>query len=162
MSTTTGERVRLERAPIGLRDANAWVDRIHRHHGPTRGHKFSTSVIDDQGAVRGVGIAGRPVSRHLQAQGYIEVTRVATDGTPNACSMLYGGLRAAAITLGYKPWQVVTYTLASETGASLRAAGWVLDSTSAGGSWDRADRPRADEHPLEPKLRWIAGPRPTL
>jgi hypothetical protein len=150
----------LRLSPIGLRRANQWVDEVHRHHGPVTGHKFSVSVIDDVGELHGVGIAGRPKSRHLEAQGYLEVVRVATDGTHNACSMLYGSLRRAGIALGYLPWQIITYTLDSESGASLLASGWIRDGSTDGGSWDRSGRPRHDSHPLEAKGRWIAGPRP--
>lgn len=82
-----------------------------------------------------------------------EVTRLATDGTTNACSMLYGAARRAAKSLGYR--RIITYVLASETGNSLRAAGWVKSKqASAGGSWDRPSRKREDNHPTEPKTRW--------
>lgn len=150
----------LSLAPIGLKQATEYVIRVHRHHGKTTGHKFSNAVIDAAGAIHGVGIAGRPVSRHLQAQGSLEVLRVASDGTPNVCSMIYGAMRLAARGMGYKPWQCVTYTLESELGASLLAAGWIRDGWTPGGTWSRDDRPRDDKHPLEAKGRWIAGPRP--
>jgi hypothetical protein len=149
--------VRLRLSPIGLRAANEYVDRVHRHHQPVAGHKFSVSVVDDHGELHGVGIAGRPKSRHLDAQGYLEIVRVATDGSQNACSTLYGALRRAGIALGYSPEKIITYTLASESGASLRASGWYRDGRTDGGSWDRATRGRTDAHPLEPKLRWAAG-----
>jgi hypothetical protein len=149
--------LKLQLMPISLRQANEYVRDVHRHHPPTRGHKFSVAVIDDEGAIRGVGIAGRPVSRMLDAQGYLEVVRVATDGTHNACSMLYGSLRRAAIALGYPPERIITYTLSSESGGSLRASGWVVDGATSGGSWSRADRPRDDKHPTEAKTRWRAG-----
>jgi len=143
--------------PISLRQANEFVREVHRHHPPARGHKFSVAVVDDEGAIRGVGIAGRPVSRMLDQQGYLEVVRVATDGTRNACSMIYGSLRRAAIALGYPPEQVITYTLASESGGSLRASGWIEDGAAGGGSWSRPDRPREDKAPTERKTRWRAG-----
>jgi hypothetical protein len=54
--------------------------------------------------------------------------------------------------MGYK--RVVTYTLASETGSSLRAAGFVPVATSRGGSWSRKDRPRQDNAFTVPKVRW--------
>lgn len=148
---------RLTLAPIGLRAANDYVRNVHRHHGAVRGHKFSVSVVDGLGDVRGVGIAGRPKSRELDAQGYLEVVRVATDGTPNACSMLYGALRRAGIALGYSAGRIITYTLESESGASLMASGWRRDAVTRGGSWDRVDRMREDKHPTEPKTRWRAG-----
>lgn len=143
--------------PIGLRAANAYVSEHHRHHKAARGHKFSVSVRDDFGRLRGVGIAGRPVSRMLDRDGYLEVVRVCTDGTRNGCSMIYGSLRRAGVALGYPPHKIITYTLASESGASLRAAGWIDDGLAGGGSWDRADRPRADVAPTETKRRWRAG-----
>lgn len=142
--------------PVSLREANAYVGEKHRHHGPTRGHKFSVAVGCTDGIMRGVAIAGRPVSRHLDDGCTLEVLRVCTDGTPNACSMLYGAIRRAGIALGYPADRVITYTLASESGASLRAAGWKLDGESAGGSWWRAGRPREDKSPTVPKNRWRA------
>jgi len=51
----------------------------------------------------------------------VEVTRVATDGTPNACSLLYAAAWQAAKALGYRT--LLTYTQKGESGASLRAAG---------------------------------------
>ncbi|MGN9796199.1 XF1762 family protein [Streptomyces sp. OZ13] len=51
----------------------------------------------------------------------LEVTRTATDGTRNANSLLYGAAWRAAKALGYT--RLITYTQASETGASLRGTG---------------------------------------
>lgn len=147
----------LRLAPISLKEANQYVREVHRHHDPVVGHKFSVSVVDENGDVHGVGIAGRPVSRHLQAEGYLEVLRVATDGSRNACSMIYGALRRAAVALGYEPSKIITYTLADEDGGSLRASGWVFAGTSAGGSWSSVSRPRTDHHPTGAKCRWLAG-----
>ena len=84
-----------------------------------------------------------------------EITRVCTDGYPNACSKLYSLVARTARQLGYE--RIVTYTLPEEGGASLRAAGWVLDDgTYGGGSWSREGRPRHDKHPLDAKSRWWA------
>lgn len=156
--TTTYEALQL--APIGLREANAWVDLMHRHHEPVGGHKFSVSVLGEEGTLVGVGIAGRPKAKPLQANGYIEIVRVATDGTPNAPSMIYGSLRGAAVRLGYPAHKVITYTLDSEPGTSLLAAGFVFDGMTDGGSWDRPGRPRTDKAPIVPKKRWIGARRP--
>jgi hypothetical protein len=155
-NTHTRRRGGLQIRPIGLRAANAFVAEHHRHHGPTRGHKFSISVADRQGQVRGVAIAGRPVARQLDDGAHLEVLRVCTDGTPNVCSMLYAAVRRAAKAMGYRPEQIITYTLKNESGASLRAAGWQPDRLTGGGSWDRPSRPRTDEHPTHKKLRWHA------
>lgn len=146
----------LRTAPIGLRAANAWVEANHRHHGPVRGHKFSVAVVDRDGQIRGVGIAGRPVARQLDDGEHLEVLRVATDGTPNACSMLYGALRRAALALGYRPENVLTYTLAEESGTSLLASGWHAVGRTKAEGWDRPSRGREDRHPTGRKTRWSA------
>lgn len=148
---TSGPRLRL--APISLREANAFVLRHHRHHRPVVGHKVALACVRaDTCEVVGVAILGRPVARHLDDGETIEVTRVATDGTANACSFLYGAARRAARALGYR--RVITYTLPEESGASLRGAGWVLDGPAGGGRWSRSSRPRDDAHPIQLKLRW--------
>lgn len=147
----------LELCPMSLKAANEYITTVHRHHGSTRGHKLSIGVKDQHGVLRGVVVLGRPVNRSLQDQGCIEVTRLATDGAKNACSMLYGAARRCAISMGYKPWQVVTYTLEEEPGSSLLASGWVFDGMSVGGTWNNASREREDKHPIGPKKRWRGG-----
>lgn len=136
-----------------LGEANEFVKRYHRHHQPVPGHKFSIGVSDGE-AIRGVAIVGRPVARAMDDGMTLEVNRVATDGAENACSMLYGACRRAAFALGYK--RLVTYTLPSEGGASLRGAGYRLIGEAGGGTWNTPSRPRVDTHPLQPKLRWEA------
>lgn len=147
----------LHLVPIGLRSANHFVDKHHRHHGPAAGHKFSIGVADIAGVLRGVAIAGRPVARMLDDGHHLEVLRVCTDGTPNACSMLYAAIRRTALAMGYQPDHVLTYTLEEEPGASLKAAGWIRDGVTTGGSWGRPSRARNDRHPTGAKIRWIAG-----
>jgi hypothetical protein len=111
------------------------------------------------GVLVAVAVAGRPVARAIDDGRTIEIVRVASvdpgDGkhSGSACSMLYGAMRRAAWALGYL--RIVTYTLDTEPGTSLRAAGFLRTSTDAGGgSWDRARRPRADRAPTCPKQRW--------
>ena len=146
---------RLTIVPISFREACAYIERHHRHHKPSRGHKYSIAVADEAGEIRGVCTVGRPVSRHLDDGWTLEVNRVATDGCPNACSALYGAAWRAARALGYR--KVVTYTLESEGGASLRGAGWRClgeATTKVGQGWSVPSRPRVDLHPLQQKIRW--------
>lgn len=145
-------RSRLTVIPCDLADANAFVSQHHRHHKPVPGHKFSLAVCDETATIRGVAIVGRPVARGLDNGWTLEVNRVATDGCPNACSALYGAARRATFALGYR--KLVTYTLPSEGGASLRGAGWTLIGEAGGGSWSSKSRPRVDKHPTQTKLRW--------
>ena len=144
---------RLTVVPCELAEANSFVARHHRHHGPVAGHKFSLAVADESDVVRGVAIVGRPVSRVLQSGGWtLELTRLATDGCPNACSALYAAAWRATRALGYR--RLVTYILNTEPGTSLLAAGWRCVGRTEGGSWDCPSRPRVDRHPTQPKLRW--------
>jgi hypothetical protein len=144
---------KLQLVTLSLADANDFVVQRHRHHKRVTGHKFSIGAAK-AGELVGVAIVGRPVSRMLDDGETLEVTRLCTDGTRNACSFLYGAAARAAFALGFK--RIGTYTLPEEGGASLRAAGWKLIGSRGGGSWSRKSRPRTDSHPTQPKLFWMA------
>lgn len=150
--------MRLTSIPVELDEANAFVARIHRHHGPVVGHKFAIGAVLGQSncepLVIGVVIVGRPVARERQDGLTLEVTRLATDGTRNACSFLYGAAARAAFALGYK--RIGTYILSSEPGTSIKAAGWRLIGQTRGGSWSTPSRPRVDKHPTQAKLLFEA------
>jgi len=143
----------LELQPITYQEACEFIRMHHRHHLPPQGWKFGIAVNDGEKIV-GVIIVGRPVARHLDDGWTLEVTRACTDGTRNANSMLYGAARRATFALGYK--RLITYTLARESGASLRGAGWKCLGKAGGGSWNRKSRPRIDKHPVGQKLLWEA------
>lgn len=156
----------LEVRPITLREANNYVAENHRHNLPVTGHKFSIACYElcgDTDRLCGVAIAGRPVARRLDDGLTIEILRVCTDGTYNACSVLYGACARAARAMGYR--RVVTYTLTSEPGTSLKAAGFTFDGESGGLSWDVPSRPREvsqmtlfgeeRKYPNEKKVRWV-------
>lgn len=144
----------LQIVPITLPEANAFVAKHHRHHKPVPGAKFCIAVSDEQKIV-GVAIVGRPVARMADDGWTLEVNRTCTDGTKNANSMLYGACRRAGFALGYR--RLITYTLPSESGVSLTAAGgWKCLGEAGGGSWSRPSRPRVDTHPLQVKLKWEA------
>ena len=88
-------------------------------------------------------MAGRPVARHYDDGSTVEITRVSTDGTRNATSMLYGALTRAGFALGYT--RIITYTQANESGSSLRAAGWTVIATrKPRKGWNAPSRPRDD------------------
>ena len=143
----------LTLTPITLAEANEFIRMHHRNHKPVVGHKFSIAVSDDEEVV-GVAIIGRPISRHLDNGWTLEVNRVATDGSRNACSMLYGAAWRAAKAMGYR--KLITYTLPSEGGASLRASNWKCVGETSGGNWNNKSRPRVDSDHQQAKLRWEA------
>ena len=149
--------MRLRLQPVTFDEACVFIARHHRHHQPPRGWKFGVAVSDGE-TVRGVITVGRPVARHLDDGLTLEVNRCCTDGTKNAASMLYGAAWRAAKALGYA--RLITYTLGSEPGTTLRAAGWREVGKTSGGSWHtpNAGRPRVDKHPTQPKIRWEACP----
>jgi|SRR5215469_14943437 len=144
----------MKLAPISIREANAYVLHHHRHHRPTQGALFALGVEND-GQLIGVALVGRPVGRGLQDGRTVEITRVCTDGTRNACSFLYGRCRRAAAALGYE--RVVTYTRQDESGASPRAAGFeqiaLLDARSWADEY-RIDGGRHDQSTPAPRVRW--------
>jgi hypothetical protein len=143
----------LSIVPCSIQDAKIYVEQFHRHHKPPQGGLFAVSVANEKG-ICGVAIVGRPNSRMLQDGWTAEVTRVATDGTQNACSMLYAASWRAARALGWR--KLITYTLKSEPGTSLKAASWQLVGEVKGRSWNCKSRPRIDAHPLQDKFRWEA------
>ena len=145
----------IELIPITIGEAKAFVRQHHRHHRPPQGALFAVgAAIRDE--VVGCAIVGRPVSRMFDDGFTVEVTRCCTlEGARNAGSMLYGACWRAARALGYR--LAVTYTLPSESGATLRGAGWRLIGAAGGGKWTRVSRPRVDLHPMQTKLRWEQG-----
>ena len=141
----------LEVVPIKQKEANEYVRRHHRHHKPVIGSIFQLAASKN-GSICGVAIVGRPVSRHIDDGWTLEVNRCCTDGTRNACSLLYAAAWKAAKALGYR--RLITYTLPEEGGASLRGAGWRLVGQRGGGKWSRSPRPRVDLHPTQAKFMW--------
>lgn len=138
----------LRRVPVSLKAANAFVAKHHRHHKPVVGHKFSIGAAKGNSLV-GVVIVGRPVSRHRDNGVNLEVTRLCTDGTYNACSFLYAAAARAAKEMGYH--KIGTYILDEELGSSLKASSWQYVYESPGGSWSCKTRKREDKAPLNPK-----------
>ena len=145
----SGEALAL--TPISLREANAFVERNHRHHKGVTGHKFSIGCTRD-GELVGVAIMGRPVSRYLDDGETLEVNRLCTTGEKNACSMLYAASARAARAMGYK--KIITYTLDTESGASLRAAGWSCAGLAGGKCWTGRRKPETEQYPAQMKLRY--------
>lgn len=139
------------RTPIKLRAAKAYIGDNHRHSDPPHAWLFGTSVTVD-GVVVGVGVAARPC-RELDDGYTISITRVCTAGYRNACSMIYGALVRAARALGYV--RIFSYTKEDEDGASLKAAGFVVDHVVRAQGHDRPSRRRTTK-PIdeEPKVCW--------
>ena len=149
----------LKIAPCSISDARRFVGQHHRHNLPPKGGLFAARVVSDGNTV-GVVIVGRPVARALDDGATAEVTRCCTDGTANACSMLYGAAKRAAKALGWE--RLITYTLETEAGASLTAAGWQpVADLPARAAWVRPAQARYqtdlfgnERRPPEPKTRW--------
>lgn len=145
--------------PIYLTEAKALVGKWHRHNRPPLSGLFAVGVEDGEQMV-GVAIVGRCVARGLDGRFTCEITRVATQGAYNACSQLYGACSRAAKALGYRT--IYTYTLASEPGCSLRAAGFERDAElAARPTWNCKARSRVQTdlfgeatRPPEAKVRW--------
>lgn len=145
---------RLHVVPLELAEANRLVAQWHRHHQPSQGHRFSLGVVDNDGGLHGAAIIGRPVARLAGSpRDVLEVVRLVTDGTPNACSILYAAAARAGLAMGYRSIQ--TYILEDEPGTTLKAAAWSLDGPAGGGQWKHTDgKPRRTDQPTEAKRRW--------
>lgn len=131
----------LRLVPLSLAQANEHVAAWHRHNKPVPGAKFCIGASDEDGVLRAVAIVGRPVARHFDDGDTLEVVRVASDGTRNANSLLYGAAARAGFALGYR--RLVTYTQADESGSSLRASGWrVIAERPSRPGWSAPSRPR--------------------
>lgn len=147
--------------PLTLREARQFVAAHHRHNEPPVGHKFSIG-LRESGELVGVVIASRPTGRGSDDGLTIELIRLTTTGSRNACSRLYAAACRAAAAMGYR--RAITYTLDSEPGTSLRAAGFTATGTTRGGEWTpmagllrAAEKPRLfdpPKMPTGPKVRW--------
>lgn len=155
----------LKLVPCSIREADRFVRHHHRHARPTGGKAKAAIGAEREGALVGVALIGRPKARGLDGGGSglrLEVLRVCVHGTPeetrNACSFLYSRCRRLSAALGYDlPPQ--TYTLKSESGASLRAAGWCpVAELEAREGWDTPARPRSNRAEIDgqERIRWEA------
>lgn len=155
---TEDHQRRLKVVPLTLREANEYIEAHHRHHGRVVGHRFSIAVVDGEYAgvqsILGIAVVGRPVSRGFNPRMVAEVTRLCTDGALHVASKLYAACWRACRALGFE--SLVTYTLDSESGTSVRAAGWYPVWKTRGGSWSTDKRPRVDKAPMSPKILWAA------
>ena len=147
-------KTHLSIVPLSLKQANELVRMLHRHHKPVVGHRFSIGCEDEQG-LHGAAICGRPVARGCDPYRTLEVTRLVTDGTKNACSILYAACARVAREMGFV--KIQTYILESENGGSLIGSGWLYETTTVGGNWNHskayAGKRRTDQ-PMTPKERW--------
>jgi len=139
--------------PCTLKQANALVASIHRHHKPCRGHRFSLALYEN-GILIAVVICGRPVARRCDPYGTLEILRCASNGTKNAISKLYGAVCRAADAMGYHTVQ--TYTLPEEGGCSMRACGFAFAGECGGGQWKHTDgKMRRSDQPNGVKHKWV-------
>jgi hypothetical protein len=146
---------RLRIVPLTLSQANELVARWHRHHRPVVGHRFSLGC-EQAGQLVGAVIVGRPVAYKTDQGRVAEVTRLVTDGTHNACSMLYQAAARTAKEMGFD--RIQTFILASELGISLKASGWRCDGETPGKAWIRSETRRLfddDAYALGAKTRWV-------
>lgn len=131
--------------PMTLREANDFIEAYHRHNGRTtrNGGKFAIGASDGEQLI-GVAITGRPLARVYQDGFTAEVLRVCVlENSPKgANSFLYGACWRAWKAMGGK--RLITYTLTTESGASLRGAGWKVlhEVAPSPNGWDRDGRKR--------------------
>jgi len=140
--------------PLNLSEANKFVAQFHRHNKKVQGAKFSIGLIEDNELV-GVAIAGRPVVRLLDNGKTIEILRVCTKPEhKNANSQLYARMKRICQLMGYE--KIITYTLKSESGSSLKAIHAVPVKDVRPQDWSRQYRRRIKQPVYrEEKIRWL-------
>ncbi|MEU7922949.1 XF1762 family protein [Micromonospora zamorensis] len=128
--------------PISYRQACAYISAHHQQVERTQGHTFSLGLTNHAGNLIGVAMVGRPDIRHHDDGLTAEVTRLATDGPRNACSVLLAAAWRVARRMGYQ--RMITYTRTDRPAAGLRAAGWkvVTETPAAGGRNQLSRAPR--------------------
>lgn len=141
----------MKLVPLERKEVAEFVNRLHRHHDPVMRDRFRIGA-EHNGVVCGVVQVGNPVARALCDGKTLEVVRLCTDGTKNACSFLYSAAARVARDLGYS--KIITYILDTEDGASLRAAGWHKEEDIRGHTWNTPSRPRNTTAPTQDKQRW--------
>ena len=144
--------------PMKLTEATEFVQNFHRHNKAPAGGLFAVGASDGKNLI-GVAIVGRPVARSLDDGFTAEVTRccVLNDAPKGCCSFLYGRCWQAAKALGWK--KLITYTLQSESGSSLRGAGWkIVAELKANNPNGWQNRPGRDWQAVvgQAKFRWEA------
>lgn len=141
----------MEIKPVTFKEASNFINLHHRHHNATVGCKFCVGLYDNAKLI-GCAVCGRPVSRYYDNGEMCEINRVCVlDGYKNGRSMLYGACCRIAKNMGYK--KIITYTLQSESGVSLRASNFVCEGSAGGEIWS-GNRCRDNGVPREKKIRW--------
>jgi hypothetical protein len=146
--------VSLTIVPLTLKQANELVATTHRHHKPCLSHRFSIGAQSGNKLV-GAAIVGRPVARGCDPYNIAEVSRLVTDGTKNACSILYAAAARIAKEMGFL--KIQTYILIDEPGTSLKAAAWEFEAETEGGDWNHSKQyagKRRTDQPMGRKQRW--------
>ena len=137
--------MKLQAEPIEIKQAQAFINQLHRHHAAAIRDKFRIAAKQD-GKIVGVAQVGRPISRNL-CDGYtLEVLRLCTNGEKDVCSFLYSKCARIAKEMGYR--KIITYILETEPGTSLKASGWTCEDSNCGGAtWENCTRTK--ERPVQ-------------
>lgn len=144
--------------PISLREANEFVRNFHRHNGPTARYGGKFAIAAHTAEIIGVAIVGNPISATFMDGLTAEVLRVCIkpDSPPNANSFIYAACWRVWRAMGGE--RLVTYTLASESGASLRGANWrmVAEVRPTERGWRKTDHLTREWQPVmgQAKFRW--------
>lgn len=137
--------------PLPIKLARRFVGTEHRHNPVLHAARWAIAAYEGDRLV-GVVLVGNVVAKGLRHPRRAEVVRLATDGTDNACSYLYGVAARVARAMGV--WSLKTYTLKDESGASLRAVGAKWEKDVPAKEWSRPSRPRTTKHRIADRQRW--------
>ena len=143
--------------PLSLKEANEFVTKYHRHNKKCAGHKFSIGAVYKNEIV-GVVIVGRPVARKLDNRFTLEINRncVLDTAPKGTCSFLYSRAIKIWQTMGGK--KIITYTLETESGSSLKAVNFNKETTvqtfKKNTGWTTRTNRIWQEVQATPRIRW--------
>ena len=147
----------LSTIPLSLKEANEFVTKYHRHNKKCAGHKFSIGAVYKNEIV-GVVIVGRPVARKLDNRFTLEINRncVLDTAPKGTCSFLYSRVIKIWQTMGGK--KIITYTLETESGSSLKAVNFNKETTvqtfKKNTGWTTRTNRIWQEVQATPRIRW--------
>ena len=114
--------------PVSIKNANEFIKTYHRHHRPTSRNsgRWALAAYDNENELIGVAIASNPVSATYMDGITLEVTRLCVKENAQKGTASFLLSKCCRIRKEMGGSRIITYTLESESGSSLKGAGWNL------------------------------------
>ena len=143
----------LKCIPLTLKEANAFVIEHHRHSKQCRGHRFSLGAVYKDELV-GAAIIGRAINRYLDNRFTAEILRNSVLEKAPKGTFIFLYSRAMKVWQSQGGKKILTYTLETEPGSSLKAVNFNAAAKTGffKGGWQNRSN-RREYTPIR-KIRW--------